>query len=178
MRIVADRCRRFEYTVTEEGPCAVEFADTSWVGRPFFDCLLVTVGVEPGDSALADAAARIVRRMVAETDAAYIVVNGHLRVLGNRFDRTTAGVDELLSELADTLDVLAELSERLEEHGERVHLVPFGWTKTYRVEPFEPAVAQRVIHLSAFAADPATFPAVTRQAGSLVASSGLCARAR
>ncbi|MEU7630223.1 hypothetical protein AB0C34_09595 [Nocardia sp. NPDC049220] len=107
------------------------------------------MSVEPSDLALADMAVRIVRRIVAETDAAQIVVDGfaHLPAFGAEPCAPTGW--DVLSEIADVLDVLTEFTERLEENGERVHLVPFGWNKTCHADAFEGADAQRVIHLSA-----------------------------
>ncbi|MFE9324195.1 hypothetical protein ACIHDR_11525 [Nocardia sp. NPDC052278] len=149
MRIVSNRCATFEYAVTAKGPCAVEIAaPVIGVWRHFFDCLLLNINVEHGDRALPELAVRIVRSIVVATDARHIVVNGFVSLpepgkifcAPDRFD--------VLKELADALDVLTELVERLEERGERVHLMPFGWETSCHVDTPENQEAQCVIHLS------------------------------
>lgn len=150
MQIISNRCHTFEYMVTEPSPCAVDLEPSAvWVRRYFHDCLLVTVGVGHGDLTLAGAAVQVVRHIVDETDAWQVVVDGvaHLPVSGD-IANAPAEVD-VLSELADTLDVLAEFAERLEERGERVHLMPFGWHKTCRVDAIAGPRARQVLQLSA-----------------------------
>lgn len=149
MQIVSTRCRIFEYTVTAQGPCAV---DTGWevgVHRHFHDCLRVRVGVDHGDLALAHAAVRTIRRLIGETGAREVVIDGvaHVPVAGDRLP-VTAKVD-VLAALADTLDVLVAIAERLERRGELVHLMPFGWHKACRIEEVPGPGARRVIRLPA-----------------------------
>jgi hypothetical protein len=149
VRIISTRCSLFEYTVTAKGPCAVDTASAIGVHRYFHDCLRVTVGVAHGDLALAGAAVRTVQRIVAETGAGPVVIDGvaHLPMSG---DLMSAATDvDVLSALADTLDVLVEITERLEERGERVHLMPFGWHKSSHTRAVAGAAAQRIIHLAA-----------------------------
>ncbi|WP_327100808.1 hypothetical protein OIE68_19665 [Nocardia vinacea] len=147
MRIVSNRCRTVEYTVTMASPCAIDI-EPSVIGarRYFHDCLLVTIGVDRGDRALAGTAVQLLRRMVTESDAGPIVVEGFVCLPrpGERHS-TPAGFD-VLSELAEALDVLTEVAERLEERGEQVHLMPFGWYKNCRIDPLG---TQHVIHMSA-----------------------------
>lgn len=150
MRIVSNRCRTVEYTVTTAGPCAIEI-EPSVIGarRWFHDCLLVTIGLDRGDRALAGTAVQLLRRIVTESDAGPIVVEGFVCLPrpGERHSMP-AGFD-VLSELAEALDVLTEVAERLEERGEQVHLMPFGWYKNCRIAPLDRVGTQHVIHLSA-----------------------------
>ncbi|MEU5761221.1 hypothetical protein [Nocardia sp. NPDC047648] len=81
MQIISTRCRTFEYTVTAQGPCAV---DMGWG----------------------------------------------------------------IGALADTLDVLVEMTERLEQRGERVHLMPFGWHKECHTEAVVGPGARQIIRLA------------------------------
>ncbi|MEV4128524.1 threonyl-tRNA synthetase editing domain-containing protein [Nocardia sp. NPDC049707] len=150
MRIVSNRCHTVEYTVTTASPCAIHI-EPSVIGarRSFHDCLLVTIGVDRGDRALAGTAVQLVRRIVTESDAGPIVVEG-FACLPRPDERasTPAGFD-VLSEFAEALDVLTEVTERLEERGEQVHLMPFGWYKNCRVDPLDGIGTQQVIHMSA-----------------------------
>ncbi|WP_281918966.1 hypothetical protein [Nocardia sputorum] len=111
----------------------------------------MTVNVDPGDLALTDMAVQVVRCVAAETDAAHIVVHGFAR-LPRPSERyvTPIGFD-ILSEIADALNVLTEFTERLRGNGERVHLIPFGWNKNCRIEAFERPEVQRAVTLSAAA---------------------------
>ncbi len=148
MRIVGNRCRTVEYTVTTPSPCAIDI-ERSVIGarRCFHDRLLVTIGVDRGDRALAGTVVRLVQRIVTESDAGPIVVEG-FACLPRPHERnsTPAGFDAL-SELADALDVLAEVTERLEERGE--HVMPFGWYKNCRVDPLDGIGTHYVIQMSA-----------------------------
>ncbi|MEV6139414.1 threonyl-tRNA synthetase editing domain-containing protein [Nocardia sp. NPDC051990] len=150
MRIVSNRCRTVEYTVTTASPCAI-YIEPSVIGarRSFHDCLLVTIGVDRGDRALAGTAVQLVRRIVTESDAGPIVVEG-FACLPRPDERasTPAGFD-VLAEFAEALDVLTEITERLEERGEQVHLIPFGWYKNCRVDPLDGIGTQQMIHMSA-----------------------------
>ncbi|WP_433202700.1 threonyl-tRNA synthetase editing domain-containing protein [Nocardia sp. CA-107356] len=150
MRIVSNRCRTVEYTVTTASPCAIDL-EPSVIGarRCFHDCLLVEIGVDRGDRALAGTAVQLVRRILTESDAGPIVVEG-FACLPRPSERhsTPAGFD-VLSELAEALDVLTEVAERLEERGEQVHLMPFGWYKSCNVDPLGGIGTQHVIHMSA-----------------------------
>ncbi|MGW4326028.1 threonyl-tRNA synthetase editing domain-containing protein [Nocardia sp. NPDC004573] len=148
MQIVSTRCRTFEYTVTAAGPCAVESESAVGARRYFHDCLRVTVGVDHGDLPLAGAAVQLVRRVVDQTHAWGVVVDGLAHLSSGDLARPPEKVD-VLSALADTVDVLAEFAERLEERGERVHLMPFGWRKDCRTEVVTGPGARQVIQLSA-----------------------------
>ncbi|MEV4240675.1 hypothetical protein ACIBJI_39540 [Nocardia sp. NPDC050408] len=150
MRIVSNRCRTVEYTVTTASPCAIDI-EPSVIGarRCFHDCLLITIGVDRGDRTLVGTVVQLLRRIVTESDAGPIVVEGFacLPRPGERHS-TPAGFD-VLAELAEALDVLTEVTERLEEHGEQVHLMPFGWHKNCRIDPLDEVGSQHVIHMSA-----------------------------
>ncbi|MFI6367032.1 hypothetical protein ACIBG0_30260 [Nocardia sp. NPDC050630] len=118
------------------GPCAVA-VDPSAVGvtQLFVDCLVVRVVVEPGDCPLTAEAVRAIRYLCMVSEAAYVVIAGtpHSATAGSRF-RPSAQPPDLLTHIADTLDVLSDLAERLGEYGERVHLMPFGWKIVSRAE--------------------------------------------
>ncbi|NKY88795.1 hypothetical protein [Nocardia veterana] len=135
MRIVSNRCHLFEYEVTDAGPCAVGL-DPAAVGvrKLFVDCLLLQVEIESGDAAVVAAAVEIIKTMAAHSDAGYIVIDGAAaRPRPHR--RAQAGPhDDVLTELADALDLLSELAERLEERGELVHPMPFGWNTIRHTE--------------------------------------------
>ncbi|WP_433631442.1 hypothetical protein [Nocardia sp. CA-120079] len=136
--------------MTTASPCAISI-EPSAIGarRCFHDCLLLTIGVDRGDRALAGAVIRLVRRIVSESDAGPIVVEGFACLpRPDKRNSTPTGFD-VLSELAEALDVLTELTERLEERGEQVHLMPFGWYKNCRVDPLDGVRRQQVIHMSA-----------------------------
>ncbi|MEU1981981.1 hypothetical protein [Nocardia sp. NPDC019395] len=94
----------------------------------FVDCMVLRMVVEPGDQPLTDEAVHAIRYLRVASDAADIVLVGtpHFLTPGVR---DTPAPDELdiLTHVADTLDVLSNFAERLEEYGERVHLIPFGW---------------------------------------------------
>lgn len=147
MRINCSRCRTAEYTVTLTAvdPASVDLEPGALCATTsFVDCLLVKVVVEPGDMLLAATAARILQRVATETSAAITVIDGFAR-------RTKAsGItrDYRRCPAADTVEVLTELAERLEERGNFVHLVPSGWNKSWEAEPFEYAGAQRVVDLT------------------------------
>jgi hypothetical protein len=155
VRLLGNHFRTFEYTPTTKGSCAVELPVTAvGVRKLFFDCLLLNVGVEHGDHAVAEKAVGIVRRIAAAEDAGQIVVNGCLLLPESGENRCVPERLDVLSELADALDLLTEFTERLEERGERVHLMPFGWKTHCHVEP--PGYhgeAPWLIHLSACPAD-------------------------
>ncbi|WP_181725636.1 hypothetical protein [Nocardia gipuzkoensis] len=106
----------------------------------------MTVGVDHGDLTLAAAAVQVVRRIVDETDAGEVVIDGIAQLPSGRAF-ASAEVD-VLSALADTVDVLVEFAERLEERGERVHRMPFGWHKDCHTEAVEGPGARQVIQLS------------------------------
>ena len=145
MRIVSRLCDTFVYTVTDAGPCAVALADVAIGTRKLFvDCLLLKVSVEPGDRSLAPAATEIIKMMAARSDSASIIVDG-VAEWPRPHDIRDSGFD-VLTGLADTLDILAEVTERLEERGELVHLMPFGWNTVrhtvIRSGPGSPRVTQ------------------------------------
>ncbi|WP_433525870.1 hypothetical protein ACQPZ2_13700 [Nocardia pseudovaccinii] len=150
MRIVSNRCRTVEYTVTTASPCAIDI-EPSVIGtrRCFHDCLLVTIGVDRGDRALTGTVVQLLRHVLTESDAGPIVVEGFARLPGPGERHSTPVGFDVLAELADALDVLTEVAERLEERGEQVHLMPFGWHKNCRVEPLDGIGTQHVVHMSA-----------------------------
>lgn len=125
MKILSSRWHCFEYTPVDPGPCAVEFAQPS-VARTFHDCLLLHIYVEPGERGPSGELVRAIQAMIAQSAAAYVVINGS-PVLPRGARRAAMSGPDLLAHLADTLDLVEEIAERLEERGERVHLMPFGW---------------------------------------------------
>ena len=138
MKISSSRCRTFEYRVTRASPCAVDLAPSEiGVTKPFFDCLLLGVGVQRGDRVITAAAVEIVKSIVAPTGSVYIVIDGFAHWAEVTEQLGSAPEFDVLAGLADALDVLAELTERLEERGELVHLMPFGWNNVQRVELFD-----------------------------------------
>ncbi|WP_280269064.1 hypothetical protein [Nocardia wallacei] len=145
MRIFSSRCHRFEYRVTAASPCAVglEPSDVG-VTKPFFDCLLLLVGVERGDLALTPAAVDIVKRLATHSGSSYIVIDGFAQWAGPDEHIGAATEFDVLAGLADALDVLADLTERLQERGELVHLMPFGWSKVRRAEVLDGQWAQHI----------------------------------
>jgi hypothetical protein len=118
------------------------------VGKPFRDCLLLNVGVEHGDHAMPEKAITIVRSIADAIHAGQIVVNGSILLPEIGEKRCAPGRFDVLSELADALDVLTEFAERLEEHGEPVHLMPFGWKSHCHIDAPGHHGAPWVIHLS------------------------------
>lgn len=133
MRIAGICCRSFVYTLVSSGPCAVEPGAAADAARAFFDCLLLRVVVEPGDRPLIAADVRALRGMYADSAAACVVITG--TPLGRTPDvrsEPAARALDILGHVADTLDVLADLADQLEERGERVHLMPFGWNVRWR----------------------------------------------
>lgn len=129
MRIVSNRCDMFEYTITGASPCAVELGSAS-VGRrrSFMDCLVLDVGVEPGDLAMTRTAADVVHEIALLSEAGDIVINVHSHRERQPRCGSRAKFDPLV-ELADTLDVLSGLTDRLTDWatGTAVHPIPFGW---------------------------------------------------
>ncbi|MBB5913153.1 hypothetical protein BJY24_002020 [Nocardia transvalensis] len=118
------------------GPCAVALEpETVGVARVFFDCLVLRVVVEPGDRPLPTDAVRVIRRLCTESDAATVIVTG-TPLCGDPDGRFLAQLNppDVLTYVADTLDVLSDFAEQLEERGERVHLMPFGWTVSWRAD--------------------------------------------
>ncbi|RJO79881.1 hypothetical protein D5S18_00995 [Nocardia panacis] len=140
MRLRTRHCRIFEYTVLAGTPDAIDLepADIG-VRHPFFDCLLLTVGVEHDNPRVAEIAVPVVRRIVARAGAWQIVVNGFL-------DAAERDVENR----ADARAILSELSERLEERGELVHLMPFGWVNTWYADLLDTADTEISIHVPLF----------------------------
>ncbi|WP_067694187.1 hypothetical protein [Nocardia jejuensis] len=97
------------------------------VGKPhrFTECLVISIALEHGDLVLGAAATKIIRRLVARTTASSIIIDGYHRP-PTPHERKTSRID-LLADLADSLDLLAEVTERLTHAGENVHTLPFGW---------------------------------------------------
>lgn len=152
MRIVSSVCHLFEYEVTTAGPCAVALDPAAVRARKLFvDCLVLQVAVEPGDPAALPAAVEVVKTIAAHDDAGYIVVEGVAPWA--RSDRRGAHED-VLTGLADALDVVSELTERLEERGQSVHLMPFGWNTIRFTELAGGSRPRRVTRLN-----PAPLPA-------------------
>ncbi|MFE9328861.1 threonyl-tRNA synthetase editing domain-containing protein [Nocardia sp. NPDC052278] len=146
MRIYCSHCRTVEYkkavTATDRG--AVEFEPGSLSSTTgFFNCLLVRVGVERGDIVVADAAAEMVYRIARETEAAITVIDGYVHSSA----AWTTARGYLPSPAIETTDVLSQLAKRLRAHGARIHLVPFGWSKSLEADPLDDPGSQNVINL-------------------------------
>ncbi|PPJ22173.1 hypothetical protein C5E45_29725 [Nocardia nova] len=155
MRIVSTACHLFGYEVTAAGPCAVALNPAAVRARKLFvDCLVLQIAVEPGDAAVLPAAVEVVKTIALHNDARYIVVESVAPWA--RTDRRAGGgdPDDVLTGLADALDVVSELTERLEERGELVHLIPFGWNTIRFTELAGGSRPRRVTRLN-----PAPLPA-------------------
>ncbi|WP_328394511.1 hypothetical protein [Nocardia sp. NBC_00416] len=150
MRVYGSFWHCFEYTPLFPGPCGIAL-DVPAIGasRVFFECMLVRVVVESGDRSPDSEVLHKIRRVGAAHGSSYFIVHGvpgHARGT----DRGTAvhGSRDVLEHVADTLDIVSELTERLEEYGERVHLMPFGWTLHYGIrEGAGPVVPLRKDHV-------------------------------
>lgn len=134
MRIISSRCRAFEYTVTAPAACAVDL-DAAMVGvvNSFTDCLAVSIALERGaDPAFVGAATRTILGWATCAGLAQIVVNGDFR------PPPRAECDwpcrDVLAELADALDSVTAIVQRLSKAGARVHLIPFGWHTDVRAD--------------------------------------------
>ncbi|WP_330179409.1 hypothetical protein OHB26_23420 [Nocardia sp. NBC_01503] len=153
MLIQSSRCRTFEYAVTEPSACAVGVAEGEvGTSHRFAECLVVSIALEHGDLVLGAAAAKIIRKLIARTGALAVVIDGYLRP-PTRGERTEGGTD-LLTDLADSLDLLAEVTERLTHGGENVHTLPFGWRTRARAQMSDGAHTRHGIRLNA--GDPGT----------------------
>lgn len=155
MKLHCRRCRSFEYTVTSTGTqtTAAELsadkpsADNGT--RGFFDCLVATVGIEQGDARLASIATQIIRGAAIETEAAEIAIYGNFALANSRTttfrnpDRSGPPI-----EIADTLDILSEIRDRLQERGEHVYLIPPGCRTRFRDDPAEGRATEYLVDLS------------------------------
>ncbi|WP_227979618.1 hypothetical protein [Nocardia spumae] len=134
MKITGSRWRSFEYTPVVAGPCAVPLPPAA-VGVPqlFVDCLLLRIVVEPGDCPLSGDAIEALRDLCAYARTSHVVIGASPRYATSD-GRLGLGPNpsDVLAHIADTLDVLADIAQRLEELGERVHLIPFGWNLACR----------------------------------------------
>ncbi|MFE3961087.1 hypothetical protein ACFXPS_43840 [Nocardia sp. NPDC059091] len=100
----------------------------------------MAVTVEHGDVGLAALAAEFIQRIAEESAANSIVIDG-------RFSPAAAdGTADFLSELADALDMIAEIAE-LSASAAPAYLMPFGWNSRTRGEVVADSQAQRLIHL-------------------------------
>ncbi|MEU0503750.1 threonyl-tRNA synthetase editing domain-containing protein [Nocardia sp. NPDC005998] len=146
MRIYCSRCHTVEYTatITATDPGAAEFEPGSLSSTTVFsDCLLVRVGMERGDIVLADTAAEIVYRIALEADAAITVIDGFAHC-----SAAWTAVREYPPSPAIETDALSHLAKRLREDGIHVHLVPFGWSKSWDADPLDDPGSQHVIDLA------------------------------
>ncbi|MFE3960100.1 hypothetical protein ACFXPS_38735 [Nocardia sp. NPDC059091] len=146
MRITTSRCRTFDYTVTRPSPCAVGLGAVQ-LGSTyrFSDCLVATIEMEHGDRVLGSAVARAIRRIATHSDAAMIVIDGYLRPPSMR-ERESQGAD-LLTDLADALDLLTDINAQLSRGNDDVHVMPFGWHIRARADVLSGAFGQRSIQL-------------------------------
>ncbi|MFE3758740.1 hypothetical protein ACFXO9_30930 [Nocardia tengchongensis] len=146
MLIDSSRCRTFEYALTRPSPCAVGI-DPAVVGRAnrFSDCLAVSIELEHGDCGLGAVAAKVIRRVADRTGATHIVIHGFIRPPAAH-ERARFRIDPL-TELADALDLLGEIAERLTQSGQSVQLMPFGWYTDIRSDLPESDQGRHSIHL-------------------------------
>ncbi len=147
MRIHCSRCRTAEYTVTLAAAGTGAVGLEAWplcATTRFVDCLLVRVGAERGDAVLIGAAAQIVHRIAADTRAAIIIVDGFTRPRAARRGHRRHS----RSVLTDTMHMLSELAERLQERGNAANHVPSGWSKTWEAELLDDPGSQCVIELT------------------------------
>ncbi|MGW4241412.1 hypothetical protein [Nocardia sp. NPDC004722] len=143
MRISSCRYHVFEYSLTRAAPWAVELPPAVVAtSASFGECLFVTVTVERGDAGLAPMAAELIRRIAEESTADSIVIDGHFNP-PSVDDRARA---DFLSELADALDLLAEITE-LSASAAPTRLMPFGWRYRTRGLVIAERQAPRPIHL-------------------------------
>src|SRR5690606_20842326 len=127
VKILSSRWHCFEYTPAAPGPCAVALEPAALTAtRTFHDCLLLHIYVEPGEAGPSGEIVRTLQALIAQSGARYVVITGSARLPSGAARAAMCGPD-LLAHLADTLDLVEEIAERLEERGERVHLMPFGW---------------------------------------------------
>ncbi|MEU6587247.1 hypothetical protein [Nocardia sp. NPDC046763] len=133
----------FEYTLARPAPWAVELpASAVTTSTSFSECLFVAVTVEHGDTGLEPVAAELIQRIAEESAANSIVIGG-------RFCPATPDGDhsaDFLSELADALDLLAEITE-LSASAAPTCLMPFGWHSRTRGVVVAGNQARRLIHL-------------------------------
>lgn len=144
MNILSQRCRTLNYAVTTPSSAAMPLEpDIPGVTHEFGECLLLLIGVERGDSTFARAAAKAIRRIARKTDTTWIVINGfsHLTRPGHECDTTTART------------VLARIAEHLRDHDFAVHMMPFGWNKTWRMEVRDGEWEQRMTRFPPIHAD-------------------------
>ncbi|MEV6427795.1 hypothetical protein [Nocardia sp. NPDC051463] len=84
---------------------------------------------------MTDEAVHAIRYLCVESEAAYIVLAGIPHFVTRAVDLRWPRINWIsLTHVADTLDVLSDFAGRLEEYGERVHLMPFGWKVASRAE--------------------------------------------
>ncbi|NKY48614.1 hypothetical protein [Nocardia vermiculata] len=141
MRIVGNRWRSFEYTPVSAGPCAVALApDVVGATQTFVDCLLVNIVVEPGDYPLREHAVHMLHRACTTDTASSVVISAtpQCALPGIRDLVPAAGAIDVLTHVADTIDIGTELTERLSEHVQHVHLIPFGWRLVTRTDAVAP----------------------------------------
>ncbi|MFJ9371131.1 hypothetical protein ACIRRA_42925 [Nocardia sp. NPDC101769] len=104
--------------------------------------MFVTVTVEHGDAGLAALAAEQIQGIAAESAANSIVIDGRFCPMAPD-GRTGA---DILSELADALDVLAEITE-LSASAAPTSLMPFGWQSRTRGTLVADSQARHLIHV-------------------------------
>lgn len=140
MKILSQRCRSFRYLTTTPSAATCVPLAVSDINRPraFVHCLVLWVGVEESDMSVLLGAAKAIRRIARKTNSETIVVNGFAQLA----DPTLAASP---TEAARTLDSLAT---NLAKNDWSVHLMPFGWNKTWQAEVIDGEWEQRLTHLS------------------------------
>lgn len=93
---------------------------------------------------LADTAAEIVYRIAREADATITVIDG----FAHRSAVWTTVREYPPSPAIETTDALSQLAKRSRRHDAHVHLVPFGWSKSWEADPLDDPGSQHVIDLA------------------------------
>lgn len=146
VRIFSRRCHAYEYTLTAPSPSAVRMGRSAMgMVNAFSDCLVVTITVEPGDCELTGVAAKLIRRIAGQSKATSIVLDG--RMSPPTVDSGVETGADLLVQLADALDVLADITEMTIAGGDSVHLMPYGWYSANKADLVDVDQAERLVHL-------------------------------
>ncbi|WP_156055784.1 hypothetical protein [Nocardia sp. NRRL WC-3656] len=128
VNITGSRYRYLEYAPIYPGPCAIDLPH-SRVGAKmrFFDCLLLKLLIAPGDDCLVGSAVRSVQRVISMQEVGYVILDGYIELPAS--PNYGGKVPDVLAALSGGLDILHEFADRVEERGNLVHLIPFGWRK-------------------------------------------------
>lgn len=90
----------------------------------FFDCLLLKLAIAPDDACLIGSAVRSVQRVISNQEMGCVMLDGCIELPTS--SNHDGKAPDVLAALSGGLDVLHEFADRVEERGNRVHLMPFG----------------------------------------------------